>query len=360
MNSKGYLFSAIVILLLGSLVFISASYLDKSDKFDNLVQQSFIYNKFRYVENDIATDYLSIMNVTLMNITRDEANNEIILRFSNFGVLPRRSLEDNLSEYEKFIQQNYSKLIGMDVKLTHITPNMTFTGYNTTFVIHDDSQEGLDIFTDDYLSIKSVNVTVEINQNISNDQCPSNDAQGDAKVHLNVCYNGEMKLNCIRQLKAIGTCASQVFLVKHEGNEVQEEVQIMYCNYLGNEGTVKVNASSGLRAEITNLRYTYDLIDAQTWLESSDTNLYINPKEGNIVKNTSLILGEESYYRFAPSQQGCRGSGLTCAGYCHSLGYTNGACRANAQQCTNNGEVNEVGGNQYCNGGPSADTCCCG
>ncbi len=51
----------------------------------------------------------------------------------------------------------------------------------------------------------------------------------------------------------------------------------------------------------------------------------------------------------------------SCLLYCQRFGagYTSGVCRSNVTQCTNNGEVNRSGGNIYCTGGPSADTCCC-
>ncbi len=51
---------------------------------------------------------------------------------------------------------------------------------------------------------------------------------------------------------------------------------------------------------------------------------------------------------------------VTCASYCLSLGgYTTGTCRQNTAQCAANGETYESGGDIYCTGGPSADTCCC-
>lgn len=50
----------------------------------------------------------------------------------------------------------------------------------------------------------------------------------------------------------------------------------------------------------------------------------------------------------------------SCDVYCQGLGiYSTGICRANIQQCTNNSEIYEAGGNQYCLGGENADTCCC-
>jgi len=47
-----------------------------------------------------------------------------------------------------------------------------------------------------------------------------------------------------------------------------------------------------------------------------------------------------------------------CNAHAISLGYSAGTCRANTTQCTNNGETHESGGDVFCTGGPSVDTCC--
>lgn len=50
----------------------------------------------------------------------------------------------------------------------------------------------------------------------------------------------------------------------------------------------------------------------------------------------------------------------SCTIYCQTIGtYTLGTCRQNSTQCTNNDEIYESGGNPYCTGGASANTCCC-
>lgn len=54
----------------------------------------------------------------------------------------------------------------------------------------------------------------------------------------------------------------------------------------------------------------------------------------------------------------------SCDIYCQLLGtYTTGTCRQNSQQCANNGEIYEAGGDPICvtnfPGDPSHDTCCC-
>jgi len=49
----------------------------------------------------------------------------------------------------------------------------------------------------------------------------------------------------------------------------------------------------------------------------------------------------------------------TCSSYCVSNGYMSGTCRANTNQCTSNGEIYKSGGDVFCTGGASEDTCCC-
>lgn len=48
----------------------------------------------------------------------------------------------------------------------------------------------------------------------------------------------------------------------------------------------------------------------------------------------------------------------TCGPFCQGLGYSGGSCRQNTQQCNNNGETPEAGGDANCTT-PNSDTCCC-
>ncbi|MDH5533906.1 MAG: hypothetical protein OEX81_05795 [Candidatus Pacebacteria bacterium] len=50
----------------------------------------------------------------------------------------------------------------------------------------------------------------------------------------------------------------------------------------------------------------------------------------------------------------------SCTTYCASLpAYSSGTCRANPNACNLNSQTHEAGGDSWCVGGPSADTCCC-
>ena len=50
---------------------------------------------------------------------------------------------------------------------------------------------------------------------------------------------------------------------------------------------------------------------------------------------------------------------INCDAYCQSLAYTSGDCRGSVRACNGIGGTAEPGGDTYCTGGPSADTCCC-
>ncbi len=49
----------------------------------------------------------------------------------------------------------------------------------------------------------------------------------------------------------------------------------------------------------------------------------------------------------------------SCNMVCTNLGKLTGTCRKNAAACTTNGETYTSAGDQFCTGGPNADTCCC-
>jgi len=97
------------------------------------------------------------------------------------------------------------------------------------------------------------------------------------------------------------------------------------------------NSTAGL---ITKVLFT------STEIPSIRSNIYLS------VEND--IIGK-SYIWIVPPRKTIP----TCNGHCRNLGYTLGTCRANKQQCGNNGEDYQPRGDIYCTGGPQEDTCCC-
>lgn len=82
---------------------------------------------------------------------------------------------------------------------------------------------------------------------------------------------------------------------------------------------------------------------------------------GSIVtwSQTAQRPGQVTISTYLTSWHSGGGGGGSCASYCQELAYRSGICRQNEQQCSNNGETHESGGDAFCTGGPSEDTCCC-
>lgn len=80
-----------------------------------------------------------------------------------------------------------------------------------------------------------------------------------------------------------------------------------------------------------------------------------NPqRSGSVTLTTNLTAWINQVGGGAPAS--------SCGTYCQSLItplYVGGACRATTAICSANGEVYESGGDTFCTGGESADTCCC-
>lgn len=102
---------------------------------------------------------------------------------------------------------------------------------------------------------------------------------------------------------------------------------------------------------------TISAIDANRKLVTSTVTWQQNPQRTGSVTLTTYLSN------WAASGGG--GPPSSCAGYCQSLpaGYTDGTCRQNTQQCSNNSEIYESGGDSICvtnfPGDASHDTCCC-
>lgn len=78
------------------------------------------------------------------------------------------------------------------------------------------------------------------------------------------------------------------------------------------------------------------------------------PSRHNAVEMTLLLTDWQQAKSFVSDP-----SISTCNGYCPSVGYATGTCRATVVLCTTNNETNIPGGNVFCTGGPNEDTCCC-
>ena len=101
---------------------------------------------------------------------------------------------------------------------------------------------------------------------------------------------------------------------------------------------------------------------------NSTWNISWWPEENGSYRLTSISEDNEGFveitgFTINVTVEDCCGGGpgqSSCSSHCISLGgYSTGTCRQNEAQCIGNGEVHESGGDLYCMGGPSEDTCCC-
>lgn len=93
------------------------------------------------------------------------------------------------------------------------------------------------------------------------------------------------------------------------------------------------------------------LLDEDTKSLNVQVSWNFTPGRRNTVAYSTYITN----WQIAVDPGTATGGPTTCAEYCQGSGYATGVCRNNANQCTQNGEVNLVGGNQFC-----SNTCCCG
>jgi hypothetical protein len=299
MNKHGYIFSIITILMLLSLSFLAYSAINKVKAFGMISSESFISSKLNFIESDIASDYISIIGVDLLNITRDSEANEIILEFDHLGNIPRSLTGNRLTNFKDFIENTFSRLITTNITLSNLDTNMTFVPYNTTFNFIDNSTV-LDIYTQDYANIKKIYVELSLDKNFTNENCPDNNNPSDPEVHVKMLYNETPLLDCTRNREVGPSNCGQS---KFSASQLSDSADVYFCDPTGvpgnpqAPGTLRIE-SDEVNIEITHFTYIYNLIDEKTSLES-DGKIRLDPMIGDILKESSgILLAEEGYHKF--------------------------------------------------------------
>lgn len=95
-------------------------------------------------------------------------------------------------------------------------------------------------------------------------------------------------------------------------------------------------------------------IDSNTYLISSNVSWNFTPLRQNDITVKKYLTN----WQLATGNTTSTPPTATCADLCISLNYSSGTCRANTNQCNQNGETYQSSGDIYCTGGGS-DTCCC-
>ncbi len=95
--------------------------------------------------------------------------------------------------------------------------------------------------------------------------------------------------------------------------------------------------------------------------EQCDTGTQNGVQGSGCTSSCQIVSGYTCNNNVQPSQ--CSIVVNSCPSYCVSLnlGYssTNSACTNSPGNCVSNGGTYQSGGDQWCTGGPQADTCCC-
>ena len=88
-------------------------------------------------------------------------------------------------------------------------------------------------------------------------------------------------------------------------------------------------------------------VDANRKMVTSAVTWQQNPQRSGLAQTVTYLTNWRSVS--APT---------TCGEYAVGQGYASGTCRQNTQQCTDNSETYLSGGDAFCTGSPSVDTCC--
>lgn len=157
-----------------------------------------------------------------------------------------------------------------------------------------------------------------------------------------------------QQSTALAGARSRAAILADEGLEVARNIRDEnYSNLVDGTYGLAISANQWVfsgTSDVTDIftrAITISAVDANRKLVASTVTWQQNPQRtGSIILTTYLTNWKVSV------------SVTTCNDYAISQGYSAGTCRQNTQQCTNNGETYLSGGDAFCTGGPSTDTCC--
>ena len=149
------------------------------------------------------------------------------------------------------------------------------------------------------------------------------------------------------------------------GGENVTEVQIGggVVEWSGSQPTGSILDLNDFTLDPTDGTVLVDHITFDSDMSGADLNLELVMLDGSIVKIHLELQSDGATPTLTPTPTETptptnTPSASSCSEYCVGLGYLGGACRKNSNQCSQNGETNEAGGNQFCTQQPN-NTCCC-
>jgi len=183
MNKKGFVFTLIALMLFSSLFVITAIYLKRNIQAQDFISKSGNANRLKFIRENIVNDFYTIMDIDLKSIER--LNNKVFIKFENFSNISSNSpYVDNLTNYEHYIENNYSSDINNQINLTDFVPQFKIYPYNSTFLI---DRNRFYLYTNDFKKVINLTINIFLNvSNIKNIQKPTNRSSNNIPVHFQI------------------------------------------------------------------------------------------------------------------------------------------------------------------------------
>ena len=234
--------------------------------------------KARFIHDDIVTDFLYVLDISLDEIVRSSTN--ITLKFDNFSTVEESTSYDTyLQTYESFIEGTFSNLTNTVITLEKFTPDFYFYPYNSSFKIQ---QGKLYLYVRDYARLNYIDIVVKTNHtNASVSSEPVNDSAGNPELRLNVTDStaADIKFETYR-LDPVGE--NQKIIIEYDVDDPKPNITIEFGKHtdislVGPDiityGTLYIEVYD-LEAKIDRFHINYDLTGKNTILQTNAT-IYI-------------------------------------------------------------------------------------
>ncbi len=324
MKKKGFVFTLATLFLFLALLSLSYSYFIRGKSTQDLIALSTMGSKVHYVEDNIATAYWDILNISLANLTKNKENgvNEtLVLYFDKFMTLPQNpEIDLEMMNYTNITRNRLVPLWntgvafegGLDFR--SLDGNFTLIPYNSEFF---SATNEIDIVTDpgEYRKIKSIRVDIEVP--ISSDDSnvvvtrPSNDS---APTLTNVTVNwtgllantitrfefATVQLNPEDRINVSGAPGGGNKFIILSSLEPLIRFNVEFGKYGagasgGKRGTLRLTYQTTnpiYTAKVARLEIIYFTINETTKLQTESIAI-IDPKVGSITKRGPITLVEE-------------------------------------------------------------------
>ena len=286
MNKKGILFTITTIFLLLAIFLLSSAYLIRNKELQRTATLSLAGDKLSYIEDDITNNiYSDLLSINLESISRGNIKNKtgtyVTVVFNHSNLTSSINHEQLIQNYKNFTEGTYSNLNNINVELNGFNNSFSLSPYNSTFIIDSNM---FYVYTDNSDNINRIKLIMTVDEaalNTSQGQ-PSN--TGDIEMEIEMTHSGG-EFEPTADLDP--TNVNDPFYVNFASGS---RIEISFGLYNSQNGVLRINAS-GLKADISNLEFRYDLLSEKIIIKGG--NISITSPIENITKETEIIIAEE-------------------------------------------------------------------